>query len=265
MTSRRPVIGITTHTLQSLPGIPPDMPQSWVMSQRYILALTAAGALPWLVPLLVDDADTLRGIYEELAGVFLPGGLDVDPTCYGEVQHPRADRADVPRDRVELMLTRWALEDRKPVLGVCRGVQVMNIVAGGTLYQDLSDQRTGSIKHDYFPFEGERYARDFLAHEVRVAERTRLAQILGVRELKVNSMHHQGIKSLGRGLVPAAVAPDGVIEATESGDGHFFIGVQWHPEALADADPRMRRIFQAFVDAASEYRERRVECPGSGV
>jgi putative glutamine amidotransferase len=256
MTSRRPVISVTTHTLQSLPGIPPDMPQSWVMSQRYILALTAAGAIPWLVPLVADDAEALRGIYEEVDGVFLPGGLDVDPACYGGGQHPRTDRADAARDRVELTLTRWALEDRKPVLGVCRGVQVMNVVAGGTLYQDLADQRAGSIKHDYFPFDGGRYARDFLAHEVEVAERTRLAEILGVRALKVNSMHHQGIKALGRGLVAAAVAPDGVIEATESDDGHFFIGVQWHPEALADADPRMRRIFQAFVDAANEYREK---------
>ena len=256
--TRRPIIGITTHTLQSLPGIPPDMPQSWVMSQRYILALTAAGALPWLVPLLMDDAATLRGIYEALDGVFLPGGLDVDPACYGEgEQHPRADRADVPRDRVELMLTRWALEDHKPVLGVCRGVQVMNVVTGGTLYQDLADERAGSIKHDYFPFDGGRYARDFLAHDVRVADRTRLAAILGARELKVNSMHHQGIKSLGRGLVPAAVAPDGVIEAAESANGHFFVGVQWHPEALTEADPRMHRLFAAFVEAARDFRETR--------
>src|SRR5918911_5613373 len=112
---RRPVIGIPTQTLQSLGGVPADVPASWVMSQRYILTLTAAGAIPWMIPLVADDEATLRGIYEQLDGVFLPGGADIDPTSYraGD-RHPLCDKTDVARDRVELALTRWAMEDRKP-------------------------------------------------------------------------------------------------------------------------------------------------------
>src|SRR6185503_15423032 len=119
-----PIIGVPTQTLQSLGGVPADLPPSWVMSQRYIRALTAAGALPWMIPLVGDDEETLRGIYEQLDGVFLPGGADIDPAGYGEERHPRCDNSDPPRDRVELALARWAMTDRKPILGVCRGLQL---------------------------------------------------------------------------------------------------------------------------------------------
>lgn len=226
------------------------------MSQRYIRALTAVGALPWMIPLVGDEAETMRGIYDELDGVFLPGGADIDPANYGEERHARCDKGDPARDEVELMLVRWALAERKPVLGVCRGLQVVNLAAGGTLYQDLADQMPGSIKHDYFPFGG-RYARDFLAHDVQVAERSKLAEIFGAGPLKVNSMHHQGIRSLGEQLVATAVATDGLVEGIESADDSYLVAVQWHPEVLADNCPRTRRLFESFVDAASAYREQR--------
>ena len=250
---RRPVIGIPTQNLQSLGGIPADFPPSWVMSQRYILTLTAAGAIPWMIPLVGDDEETVRGIYDELDGVFLPGGADIDPASYSEERHPLCDKTDPARDQVELMMTRWAMSDRKPVLGVCRGVQLINLAAGGTLYQDLADQYAGSIKHDYFPFGG-KYTRDHLAHDVEVKAETRLAEIIGAGAVPVNSMHHQGIRTLGAGLVASAVAPDGLIEATETTDGSFMVGVQWHPEALTDNDARMRRFFEEFTAAASEFR-----------
>lgn len=148
------------------------------MSQRYVQALTGTGAIPWMIPLLPDDTDTLRGIYDELDGVFLPGGADIDPAIYGEHRHPNCDRSDPARDRVELILTEWAMRDRKPVLGVCRGLQVINLAAGGTLWQDLESQRPASIKHDYFPFR-DGHARDHLAHSVTVREGTQLAEIVG--------------------------------------------------------------------------------------
>jgi putative glutamine amidotransferase len=248
----RPVIGVPTQTLQSLGGVPADIPPSWVMSQRYIRALTAAGALPWMIPLVGDDEETLRGIYEQLDGVFLPGGADIDPAAYGEDRHPRCDKSDPPRDRVELALARWAMADRKPILGVCRGLQLVNLAAGGTLYQDLADQMAGSIKHDYFPFGGRR-ARDYLAHEVRIAEQSRLAEIFGAGALKVNSMHHQGIRSLGAGLVATAVAPDGLVEAVEGNDGSYLVAVQWHPEALTDGSLEARKLFESFTAAAAEF------------
>ena len=252
----RPVIGIPTQTLQSLGGVSAEIPPSWVMSQRYILTLTAAGALPWMIPLVGNDEETMRGIYEELDGVFLPGGADIDPASYGRDPHPLCDKTDPARDEVELALARWALADDKPVLGVCRGLQLLNVAAGGTLYQDIREQRPDALKHDYFPFGGSGFTRDFLAHEVTVAEGSRLASLLGAGALRVNSMHHQAIRELGRGLTATAVSPDGLVEALE-GPGLFVLGVQWHPEALTDTDAPSRRLFEEFVGAATAFREQR--------
>jgi putative glutamine amidotransferase len=254
--TRRPVVGIPTQTLQSLGGVSAEIPPSWVMSQRYILTLTAAGAIPWLIP-LVDD-ETLRCVYEQLDAVFLPGGADIDPTTYGAEPHPLCDKTDRERDRVEVALARWALEDEKPVLGVCRGMQLINVAAGGSLYQDLAQELPGALKHDYFPFRGQSYTRDYLAHEVRVAEGSRLAQLMGAGPLRVNSMHHQGVKTLGQGLLPTAVAPDGLVEAIEGDRDAYLVAVQWHPEALTDNDPRTRAMFADFVAAAAEWGVSRV-------
>lgn len=253
MTGKRPIIGVPTQNLQSIGGVSPDIPPSWVMSHRYVQALTSVGAIPWLIPLFGDDA-TLRALYDELDGVFLPGGADVDPASYGEDRHPACDRSDPPRDRVELHLVRWAMDERKPVLGVCRGLQIINLAAGGSLVQDLKDLKPGSIKHDYFPFR-DGYARDHLAHRVRVVEGTRLHRLAGMTEFPVNSMHHQAIGRLGAGLVVSAIAPDGVVEGVESPGDQFLVGVQWHPEVLVDADPRMRALFEEFIAAARDFRD----------
>lgn len=253
---RRPVVGIPTQTLQSLGGVSAEIPPSWVMSQRYIVTLTAAGAIPWLIP-LVDQA-TLRGIYEQLDAVFLPGGADIDPATYGADPHPLCDKTDRERDRVEVALAKWALEEEKPVLGVCRGMQLINVAAGGSLYQDIAQDRAGSLKHDYFPFRGQSFTRDFLAHEVTVAEGTRLASLLGAGPLRVNSMHHQGVKELGQGLVATALSPDGLIEAIEGEGEGYLLAVQWHPEALTDDDPRTRGLFADFIGAAAGWSVSRI-------
>jgi putative glutamine amidotransferase len=223
------------------------------MSQRYIQTLTNAGALPWMIPLITDE-ETLRGIYESLDGVFLPGGADIDPVSYGTTPHPACDKTDRERDRVELTLGKWALADGKPVLGVCRGMQLINVVAGGTLYQDLATQFPGGIKHDYFPFGGQTYTRDYLAHDVRIAADSRLARLFGAGTIKVNSMHHQGVRTVGEGLVPTAHAPDGLVEALEGAAPSYLFAVQWHPEALTEKDANTRRLFAEFVEAAGEYK-----------
>jgi putative glutamine amidotransferase len=248
--TRRPIVGVPTQTLQSLGGVSADIPPSWVMSQRYVLALTHAGAIPWLIP-LVDD-ETLRGVYDALDAVFLPGGADIDPASYGKDPHALCDKTDRERDRVELALARWAMGDGKPVLGVCRGMQLINLAAGGTLFQDIAEQMPGSIKHDYFPFSGQSFTRDFLAHEVTVARGTRLAGVFGEGPLRVNSMHHQGVRDIGEGLVISATAPDGLVEGLESRNGHYVVGVQWHPEALTDSQVAARRLFDEFVHIAAE-------------
>ena len=248
---QRPVIGIPTQTLQSIDRIPEDLPDSWVMNRRYFDACVSVGAVPWMVPLLDDDPETLRAVYDRLDGLFIAGGVDMDPGSYGEERHELCGRTDLPRDAVELAMVRWALEDGKPVFGVCRGMQVINVAAGGTLLQDCS-LFDGAAKHDYFPGAG--WARDYLAHDVTLAEGSRLHAAFGGAEAKVNSMHHQAIRRLGDGLRVTAFAPDGLAEAVEGTDPeHFLVGVQWHPEMLIDTHDGTRRLFEEFIEAANQY------------
>ncbi len=247
----RPVIGITTQTLHAIDGIPAALPESWVMNQRYFLAATIVGGVPWMIPLLDDDEDTLREIYDRLDGILIPGGVDMDPATFGEERHPKLGALDPARDRVELQLTRWAIEDLKPILGLCRGIQVMNVAFGGTLYQDIAAQVPDSIKHDYFPTAG--FDRDHLAHEVALSTGSRLRAVMEKPTIQVNSMHHQGIKQLASDLIPAALAPDGLVEAVERDGDHFMVGVQWHPEMFEMTDPHTRHLFRAFIAAARKY------------
>jgi putative glutamine amidotransferase len=248
---RRPVIGITTQTLHAIQGLPEGLPESWVMNQRYFLPVLDLGGLPWMIPLLPDDPETMRGIYERLDGLLIPGGVDMDPATYGEELHPLCGRLDPARDAVELQLTRWAVADGKPVLGLCRGEQVINVAMGGSLYQDVGAQFEGAIMHEYYPTKG--YSRNHLAHQVDVAPATRLRDLLEHSSVPVNSMHHQAVKRLGDGLVASAFAPDGLIEAVEgTGDG-FLVGVQWHPEMFESRDPTTRHLFREFVRAAEGF------------
>jgi len=244
----RPIIGIPTQTLHAMDGIPEALPESWVMNQRYSRVVASAGGLPIMIPLLDDEA-TLRALYDRLDGLLLPGGVDLDPATYGEPRRPDCGRVDPDRDRVELQFARWAVAEGKPVFGLCRGLQIVNVALGGTLYQDIAAQFSGAIKHDCFPTAG--YPRDHLAHEVTVSAGSRLGTLIGSAPLQVNSMHHQAVKELAPGLLPTAVAPDGLVEAVESPDQPFLLGVQWHPESLVERDLRMRRLMAGFVEAAS--------------
>ena len=244
----RPLIGVTTQTLQAIDGIPDGLPHSVVMNQRYYHAVASAGGAPVLIPLL-DDLETLRAIYERTDGILIPGGVDVDPAAFGEKPHERLGRIDPARDRVEIQLVKWAVEDDKPLLGLCRGLQVINVALGGTLYQDLETEYPNGIKHDYFPNYG--FSRDHLAHDVTVEAGSRMRHALIDAAVPVNSMHHQGIKALASGLSASAVAPDGLIEAAESTNESYIVGVQWHPEVFELADPSSGVLFRDFVQAAS--------------
>jgi len=219
------------------------------MGQRYVNALRGSGAVPWIIPLIPDDLATLREIYDRLDGVFLTGGVDVDPTRYGEPKAEYCGRTDPPRDAVEIQLIRWAMEDKKPILAVCRGIQVVNVALGGSLYQDVGKQNPEAMKHDYFPTK-ENPARDLLVHSVESRRGTRLGDCLGAEPVMVNSMHHQAIKHLAPGLVVTATAPDGVIEAVEGANGQYLVAVQWHPEELVERDAGQRRLFESFIAAA---------------
>ena len=248
----RPLIGIPAQTLQAMDGIPENLPHSWVMNARYHTAVAAAQGLPVMLPLLTDDAETLRALYDRLDGLLLAGGVDLDPASFGEAAHPALGRTDPARDAVELRLARWAIADRKPVLGLCRGHQVLNVALGGTLWQDIAAQVPGAIKHDYFPTAG--HPRDFLAHEVSLTPGSRLQDTFGAGRVAVNSMHHQAVKALAPALRASAHATDGLIEALEGDADHFLVGVQWHPEVFEPGDPATHRLFQAFIAAAARPR-----------
>lgn len=251
MAGPRAVIGIPTQTLHAIDGIPEGLPASWVMNQRYYHAVTLVGGIPWMIPLLDQDLGTLREIYDRLDGVLIAGGVDMEPGTYGEERTSLCGSTDPARDAVELQLARWAIDEGKPLFGICRGLQVINVAQGGTLYQDIGAQREAAIKHDYFPTAG--FAREHLAHDVALAPGSRLAAVFDAPSVAVNSMHHQGIRQLGRHLRVTATAPDGLVEAIESPNGHYLVAVQWHPEVFEASDMHVEALLRDFVAAAARH------------
>jgi putative glutamine amidotransferase len=181
----------------------------------------------------------------------LSGGSDLDPGYYGEEPVPELGVTLPERDTFEMALLEHALRRQIPILGICRGMQVLNVALGGTLYQDLPSQM------DHMVLLGHRQETPKWqpTHEVEVDGGSKIAKILGTDELKVNSYHHQAIKDLAFGLVAVACAPDGVIEAVESSDlaKRWMIGVQWHAEAMRDAGPEHQKLFEAHVSAAERH------------
>jgi putative glutamine amidotransferase len=247
----RPLIGVPTQTLQAIEIIPEGLPHSWVMNSRYFMALTLVEAAPIMVPLFAHDEATLRTIYERLDGVFLAGGVDVDPSTYREDKLDVCGTTDPDRDRVEIMFAKWAIDEGKPVLGVCRGMQVINVACGGSLVQDVENESPRFLKHDYYPTQG--FARDYLAHEAMVTPDSYLHTVYGGATIMVNSMHHQAIRKLGAHLAATVHAPDNLIEGIEGTLDNFLVGVQWHPEMLIERDAGTRKLFTEFRDAAEAY------------
>jgi putative glutamine amidotransferase len=220
------------------------------MNQRYFRAIMDVGGVPWMIPLIHDDPATLREIYERLDGLLIPGGVDMDPATYGEALLPQTGVLDPARDATELELTRWAMADGLPVLGLCRGAQVINVAAGGSLFQDIATEIPGAQPHDLYPTKG--FPRTHLAHPVALTAGTRLRDAFGGETAPVNSMHHQSVKRLGEGLVVSAVAPDGVVEAVEVADpAKFVVGVQWHPEVFERNAPAVQSLFDQFIAEAA--------------
>ena len=210
----------------------------------YVRGITEAGGLPILISPTLSDT-MLRSIYEDLDGLLLAGGVDIDPTLYGEIRGSKLGRLDPERDRMEIKLARWAFEDRLPCFGICRGIQVLNVALGGTLYQDIPSQTDSTVSHTRTD-----HPRDWIAHPIKIAERSGLADIMGRTELTgVNSLHHQAVKKLAEPFEAVAESPDGVIEGMERRDDGFCIAVQWHPEELT-AQACQRALFRALVEAA---------------
>ncbi len=241
--TRPPLIGCTTYhkTVDQNPPL-----EVFALMPSYVRAIQTAGGLPVLIPLGLSDAE-LEGLFERLDGVLLPGGGDVDPTCYGgRPEHPTLRDIDEARDHTELRLARLATARQKPLLAICRGLQVFNVALGGTLWEDIRSDKANAIAHDYF----RTYDRDYLAHEVTVKPGSRLEAALQADCVRVNSLHHQGIRHLAPELTASALAPDNLIEAVEVSGHPYAVGVQWHPENLLQVVPQMLGLFTGLVQAA---------------
>jgi putative glutamine amidotransferase len=231
------LIGVTQH-----PANDPDKTQLDALLADILRSVERAGGLPVFIPLGLGT-DALHRLLARLDGILLPGGGDVDPARYGAETHRTVSGVSAERDRLELSLARWAVEEKKPFFGICRGLQVLNVALGGTLYRDISEHPNAE-RHTY-----ESYT--LRPHQVLVAKDTLLDHILGQPLLEVNSTHHQACKYIAPRLQLAANAPDGIVEALEVPEHPFGLAVQWHPETLRES-PDTRRLFEAFVAAARE-------------
>ncbi|MFT4005037.1 MAG: gamma-glutamyl-gamma-aminobutyrate hydrolase family protein [Lacrimispora sp.] len=233
---RKPLIGLTPAH---------DLTEGDVKARpTYLRALEAAGAIPVVMPLEVSKED-LKQLAEELDGFLFTGGPDVHPFLFGEETHEKCGNVSAKRDRMELDLFPLVLELQKPVLGICRGIQVLNIALGGNIWQDIPSQ----TKRDFLLAHSQPFYYDMPCHTVTLKEGSRLAEISGSQSINVNSMHHQAVKDLGQGLKAVGYSPDGLVEAVEMPGHPFFVGVQWHPEYLWEKNEEARRLFQAFTGA----------------
>jgi putative glutamine amidotransferase len=236
----RPIIGVTTSAERTDKGV-----DRAFVNAAYIRSVERAGGVPLLLT-PYHSPDALARFADQIDGLLLTGGGDIDPAHFGEARHAKTDLISAERDDLELhRVTRQAIDGGLPLLAICRGIQIVNVALNGTLHQHVPDAFGDDIAHS------QSGARSDRTHDVVIEPGTRLASLAGGERLRVNSYHHQAIKELGDGLQPVAWADDKVIEAVElPGARGFVLAVQWHPEELVENDPAALRLFQALVDAA---------------
>lgn len=236
---KKPIIGILGNTFYTDPGVFVSGERVYTGSPS-VHAVLKNGGIPTVIPAAAVEADP-EGALHFCDGLLFPGGEDMTPWHYGEEPLPVIGVFRPEIDSAWLKAGAYALEAGKPMMGICKGHQTLNVLMGGSLYQDLSLQEDKTIQHF------QKYRRSYLSHHVTVQEGSRLASILGAGQLEVNSMHHQSVKALGKGLTAAAYAPDGTVEALEDEEG-LILGIQWHPEDLVDSVPLMNRLFTDLVE-----------------
>lgn len=236
----KPVIGIT-----------PSLQDESVMLHRDLThSVFRAGGIPLILPYPRYQSPghlqlqyEVEGLVERIDGLLLSGGGDIDPTLFGEEPIPGLGQITPDRDRLEIELIQLFMEKDRPLLAICRGCQILNVAAGGTMYQDLYKQRRGLLQHfQHAP-------RHHASHYVTIQANTLLHQITGLDVYKVNSFHHQAVKDPAADFVVSATSRDGVIEAIESRHHRFVLGVQWHPENMTETDEQAQKLFEKFVEA----------------
>jgi len=234
------IIGLTTYRRSLTTTIGRRIHHA--LYECYAEAVIAAGGIPVLLP--PTEPFSLDELLSPLKGVVLVGGGDLDPAMYGETPHHTVEGVDPIRDRFEIEIAKWALQHDLPLLGICRGMQVLNVAAGGTLIQDIPSQMGSSLQHRQID------AIDHPVHLVRIEPDSRLARTYGCTEIHVNTGHHQAIDQVAPGFRATALAEDGIIEGIESENKSWIIGVQWHPELMFNNYPLQLRLFSSLLEAS---------------
>jgi putative glutamine amidotransferase len=241
----KPIIGITANSFFAESGTLPGTERVYV-NYSYIHSVWRAGGIPILLPTLRSDADTAEQL-ARIDALILSGGGDINPLLFGEEPDVKLDFVLADRDDYEITLTQLAYQSGKPILGICRGIQVLNVAFGGNLYQDIYSQAANcSLKHS------QSARRDFAGHTVDIVSGSLLHDILGTTSMPVNSFHHQAVKDVAAGFIVTARSRDGIIEAIEKPGESLLLGVQWHPEMLVDSYPVMLDLFKRLVKEAAK-------------
>lgn len=241
----RPLIGLTTYRRALTTSI--GQRTHFTLYTTYCEAILAADGVPVMLP--PTESFSLDEVLTPLSGVLLAGGGDIGPDLYGEPPDPTVDRVDPVRDRFEVEIVKWTLRHDLPILGICRGMQLLNVACGGTLIQDIASQ-TGSLLRHTRPD-----AIDDPVHFVRIEPASRLARVLGGTELSVNTGHHQAVGRIAPGLHVVGWAEDGTVEAIESESQTWIVGVQWHPEMMFQRYAQQLRLFAGLVEAGLAKKE----------
>jgi putative glutamine amidotransferase len=224
-----------------------DATNHYNMGRNYIRSIVDTGGVPVMVPVALAERD-LRQMYDMADGVLLAGGPDVAPSAFGEEPHEKTAGVEIERDVAEYLLARWAVADDKPLFGICRGIQSLNVALGGSLVQDIPTQWQSDLTHNGHY---EKAARDQVLHIVDIDAGSRVEAILAGTCVGVNSFHHQAVKRVADGFMVTSRAPDGIIESIEMPDLRFMVGVQWHPEEMSQSRPDMLNLFVSFVSACA--------------
>lgn len=240
---KKPVIGISGSLIIDDAGSFAGYKRSYV-NNDYILSVIRNGGIPFIIP-FNENEEVIKAQMEMIDGLLLSGGQDVAPKNYGEEPTPKLGDIFPERDDFEYGLLKSALEAKKPVLGICRGSQIINTYFNGSLYQDLSYIGKDVLKHNQVN------SPSMVTHSVTIDKSSKLFDIFGEEKIMVNSFHHQAVKKVGEGLVKTAKAPDGIVEAIEKTDYPFLVAVQWHPEMLQNSVDMMNKLFLRFIKEAS--------------
>lgn len=236
----KPLIGITADL---------EKESKYMLNSTYVKAVIQAGGLP--VILTVGIEEDVKQLTKMLDGLLLTGGGDIDPTLFSEEPHRHLGDISPSRDSIEIKLIQEMLTLNKPILGICRGHQLLNIALGGNMYQDIYSQHAGTLLQH-----AQKAPRSHQSHFIQVKEDSLLESITKSEQIKVNSYHHQAVKDVPLPLIISGVASDGIIEAIESTKHSFVLGVQWHPEALVENKEVVSlRLFENFIGKCCESRK----------